>query len=58
MLRNHTEEKRGKARMVINYKNLMIILSLMTIIFLIKLSFLAEFKEPLGFSKMDCKNGY
>jgi len=54
MVRNHVEEKRQKARMVINYKkNLTIILSLMAIIFLIKEFFLIEFKEHLG-----CKSGY
>jgi len=33
MVRNHTKEKREKARMVINYKSLMIIMSLMVITF-------------------------
>jgi len=37
MVRNHVEQKRGKARMVINYKKLN---DNMTIIFLIKPSFL------------------
>jgi len=36
MVRNHANEKRGKARMVINYKNLITTLSLMAIIFLTK----------------------
>ena len=51
MVRNHIEEKRGKARIVINYKNLMITLSLMVTIFLTKQSFLTEFKELLGSRK-------
>ena len=33
MVRNYAEEKREKARMVINYKSLMIIMSLMVITF-------------------------
>jgi len=48
MVRNHAEEKRGTARMIITIKKLTIILSLMVITFPIKLSFLIEFKEPLG----------
>ena len=36
MVKHHVEEKREKAGMVINYKNLMITLSLMAIIFQIK----------------------
>ena len=56
MVRNHAEEKRGKARMVINYKkNLTTILSLMAITFPIKLSFLIEFKQPLGSQKWIAK---
>ena len=56
MVRNHAEKKRGKTRMVINYKNLMIILSLMVIIFLTKQPFLTEFKEPLGSKKWIAKS--
>jgi len=52
MVRNHAEKKREKPRMVINYKSLMIILSLIVIIFLIKQSFSTEFKESLGSQKL------
>jgi len=51
IVRNHAKEKRGKARMVINYKSLMIILFLMVIIFRTKRSFSTEFKKPLGSRK-------
>ena len=45
---NHAKEKKGKARMVINYKHLTIIISLMATIFLTKKSFSTDFKEPFG----------
>ena len=48
---NHAEEKKGKARMTINEKSLMIILCLMVIVFLPKQFFLVEFKTPLGSRK-------
>jgi len=55
VVRNHADEKREKVRMVINYKRLTAILSLMVIIFLIKQSLLIEFKEPLGSKKWIAK---
>ena len=48
MVSNHVKEKIGKARMVINYKKLMIMSYLMTIILLTKQLFSIEFKHPLG----------
>ena len=51
MVRNHAEKKRGKARMVINYKNLNDNTAFMVIIFLTKQFFSTEFKEPLGSRK-------
>ena len=36
MVKNHVEEKMGKARMIINYEKLKIILGLMGIIFVTK----------------------
>ena len=51
MVKNHGEEKRGKARMVINYKKLNDNTFFDVIIFPRKLSFSIEFKEPLSSQK-------
>jgi len=51
MVKNHGEEKRGKARMVISYKKLNDNTFFDVIIFPTKLSFLIKFKEPLGSQK-------
>ena len=49
MVRNHAEEKRGKARMIVNYKKI----NDNTVFdgYYIKQSFLTEFNEPLGSQK-------
>ena len=47
MVRNHVEEKREKASMVINFQT-KIILSFMVIIFLAMLPISVEFKKSLG----------
>ena len=46
MVRNHAEEKRGKVRMIINYKQLNNNTLFNTTVFLTKQSSLTEFKEP------------
>jgi len=58
MVRNHAEEKRGKARMIINYKKLNdntvfdgYYIPNETVLF-------NRIQEASWFSKMDCKSGY
>jgi len=55
MVRNHAVEKRGKARMVINYKKLNDNTVFDGYYIPIKLSFSTEFKEPLGSQKWIAK---
>ena len=55
MVRNHVEEKRGKARIVMNYKKLNDSTIFNGYYIPNKKSFLIEFKEPLGSQKWIAK---
>jgi len=58
MVRNHAEEKRGKARMVINYKKLNDNTIFNGCYIPNKTIFFNRIQGLSWFSKMDCKSGY
>ena len=58
MVRNHAEEKRGKARMVINYKKLNDNTVFDGYYIPNKIVLFNKIQGGPWFSKMDCKSGY
>jgi len=58
MVRNHAEEKRGKARMVINYKKLNDNAVVDGYYIPNKTVLFNRIQGAFWFSKMDCKSGY
>ena len=58
-MRNYAKEKKGKTIMVVNYKNLIIILFLIAIIVLTRELFPPNrIQGAFYFSKLDCKTRY